>query len=206
MTAPGQYNAIFDGNGVPVWWFRDPLKPAAADIKYLPDGTLAWPTGPAGPDLRYEIRSLEGELLNTLRTVDTDLDSHDLRLLPSGNYMLMSYRERGETTDLTRLRRAGGRKGLGRRAPGSHAGRRTGLVVEQQGQNRPEETGHWWDDLILPIGGGVYNDVVHINSVDVRGDTVVVSMRHTDGVYGIDRASGEITWKLVAPPRRRASP
>lgn len=43
-------------------------------------------------------------------------------------------------------------------------------------------------------------DIVHVNSVDVDADAVLISMRHTDGVYAIDRASGEILWRLGGTP------
>ena len=39
-------------------------------------------------------------------------------------------------------------------------------------------------------------DRVHLNSIEPAGDRVIVSLRNTDGVYGIDRATGEIVWKL----------
>ena len=39
-------------------------------------------------------------------------------------------------------------------------------------------------------------DRVHMNSVEPAGDRVIVSLRNTDAVYGIDRATGDIAWKL----------
>jgi outer membrane protein assembly factor BamB len=39
-------------------------------------------------------------------------------------------------------------------------------------------------------------DIVHLNSVDVEGKRVVVSMRHTDAVYEIDKPTGNVLWKL----------
>lgn len=35
-----------------------------------------------------------------------------------------------------------------------------------------------------------------MNSVELDGDAIIVSLRHTDGVYKIDRATGDILWKL----------
>jgi hypothetical protein len=37
---------------------------------------------------------------------------------------------------------------------------------------------------------------VHANSVQVVGQTVLLSLRHTNGIYGIDRRNGAVTWKL----------
>jgi hypothetical protein len=47
-----------------------------------------------------------------------------------------------------------------------------------------------------PGGVGTF-DPVHINSIEPRGSNeIVISARHTDAVYGIDRSTGEILWKL----------
>ena len=62
------------------------------------------------------------------------------------------------------------------------------------------ETARRWAWLIeaqraLPKSKREY-DAVHVNSIEKDGDGLVVSMRHTDSVYRIDRATGRIDWKL----------
>ena len=47
----------------------------------------------------------------------------------------------------------------------------------------------------LPNGGVGY-DIAHGNSVAVRGDAVLVSLRHANAVYKIRRSTGDIIWKL----------
>lgn len=91
------YVAIFDHNGVPVWWMRSPSTPI--DAKLLPDGTLAWSHFPA-MTTPYEVRKLDGSLVRTLDTVGTPSDLHDLQLLSNENYVLASYRLR-DGVDLT---------------------------------------------------------------------------------------------------------
>jgi hypothetical protein len=40
-------------------------------------------------------------------------------------------------------------------------------------------------------------DIVHINAVDPYGPKrVLVSLRHTDAIYAIDKPSGDVLWKL----------
>jgi hypothetical protein len=188
------YAIVFDGHGVPVWWFKG----AGGDAKYLGDGTLAWAVGTLGNDPRYEIRALDGTRLNTIRTVGTELDDHDLQLLPNGNYMVMSYKPRGETVNLTPY--GGPPNGAVLDAELQEVDPDGDLVWSwnSQGHIGLEETGHWWNDFVLanPTRFGPGHDVVHINSVEVLSDSVVVSMRHTDAVYKIDRDTGEIVWKL----------
>ncbi|MGB2850290.1 MAG: aryl-sulfate sulfotransferase [Solirubrobacterales bacterium] len=193
-TGGPRYTIVFDGHGVPVWWFQG----TGGDSKYLDDGTLAWVQGTMGNDPRYQIRALDGTLLNTVRTVDTELDDHDLQLLPNGNYMVMSYKPRAGTVDLT-----------------AYGGPADAAVLDAELQEvEPDgdlvwswnsethigldETDHWWDDFVLanPTRFGPGHDVVHINSVEVTNGSVVASMRHTDGIYKIDRSTGDIVWKL----------
>jgi arylsulfotransferase ASST len=37
---------------------------------------------------------------------------------------------------------------------------------------------------------------VHINSVEVDGSSLLISMRHTDAIYSISRSDGHVEWKL----------
>jgi hypothetical protein len=55
-----------------------------------------------------------------------------------------------------------------------------------------DETGRWWPAALAhtPV------DQIHMNSLEVSGGSIVVSARHTDAVYSIDRATGDIQWKL----------
>jgi hypothetical protein len=59
------------------------------------------------------------------------------------------------------------------------------------GQVGPEET---TPDIDLRVPNA---DVQHVNALAVTNDgNVLISMRHTDTVYKIDRASGTIAWRL----------
>ena len=199
MVSPLQYATIFDGNGVPVWWHRDANKPN--DFKLLADGTLAASSG----GTKYEIRDLDGNLLNTLQTVGSELDSHDMLLLPNGNYMLMTYKPRANPTDLTQ-----------------YGGPADGMILDAELQEVApdgtvvwtwnskdhislDETDHWWDDFAIPQAKDNQFDVFHMNAVDLDGDSIVISLRHTDAIYKIDRDSGDIVWKLGGTPTPRAS-
>lgn len=199
VVASGAYVFVFDGHGVPLWWHYDNGVPS--DAKYLDDGTFAWASGRSTPNARYTIRELDGSLAREMKTVGSLTDGHDMQLLPQGNYMLMSYRERPGTVDL-----------------GAYGGPADATVLDAELQevtpagvkvwewnsrNRItlDETGHWFKNFILPLTPPKNPlDIVHINSVDVDADSVLIAMRHTDGVYKIDRASGEIIWKLGGTP------
>ncbi|GIK78242.1 MAG: hypothetical protein BroJett022_19320 [Actinomycetes bacterium] len=193
LVTPRQYAVMFDGNGVPVWWRHDPIKPG--DFKLLPDGTLA-----VSANDRYYIRDLDGNLLNTLRTVGTELDSHDLQLLPNGNYMLMSYKPRANPIDMTAY--GGPPDGIALDAELQEVEPDGDLVWSWNSKDHVglEETDHWWGDYAIPQAEDNEYDIVHINSMDATADSVVISLRHTDGIYEIDRDTGEVLWKLGGTP------
>ncbi|MEZ5157014.1 MAG: aryl-sulfate sulfotransferase [Solirubrobacterales bacterium] len=196
LVTPSGWGAIYDGNGVPIWWLRDS---GLNTLKWLADGTLAFTTGPSGGKA-LQINDLEANVLNTLTTDGTPLDTHDYQLLPNGNYLLMSYKSRSNPTDLT-----------------DYGGPADGIVEDAELQEvKPdgtvvwtwnskdhiglEETGHWWDDSLLPQTHDNVYDVVHMNAAVVDGDDYVISLRHTDGIYKIDGETGEIIWKLGGTP------
>jgi Arylsulfotransferase (ASST) len=197
---PG-YVAFFGEHGVPVWWYRATFVPL--DAKLLSDGTVAFAAfgGPYGidPAGAYQIRQLDGTLVRTLSTVGTPTDFHDLQKLANGNYLTVSYRPR-DHADLS-----------------AHGGPSDATVLDaeiqeltpegslvwswnSQGHIGLDETEEWWPNVIsgprtLPDGRQAY-DHVHINAIEPDGNSVLISLRHTDAVYSISRLDGHVEWKL----------
>ena len=72
-----------------------------------------------------------------------------------------------------------------------------------------DETGHWWRFVLAnphpaPGQGDAY-DAIHLNSIEPWGRSrLVIAVRHTDAVYGIDRRSGRILFKLGGVPTRES--
>jgi len=199
----GYYVAIFDDDGVPVWWTAT----NSYDAKLLPDGTLAWGrvgTGSVTP--HYEVRNLDGTLVKTWQTVGSNTDTHDFEMLPNGDALMMSYPARPGTQDLTEY--------------GGPATNGTPIDAELQ-EIKPDGTVAWsWnakdhidlDETPERWRGYVYGlpfdladgregyDWAHVNSLQKVGDTVVASFRHLDAVYAIDMDTGDIIWKLGGTP------
>ncbi len=188
------YAVIFDRNGVPAWWLRVPR--SLNDAKLLPNGNLSWWTngtvGPYGtdPEAAYVEVGLNGKVKDEIRAVGLNTDLHDMQRLPNGNSLVMAYEGRAPV-DLS---------------PYGHESDAAVFdpviqEVDPKGEVKwswrsaehigLDETGRWW-----PVLKGPFYDILHINSVDKTGDSLTVSFRHADAVYNIDRATGEINWKL----------
>jgi hypothetical protein len=120
-----------------------------------------------------------------------ELDAHEFLLTPSGTALVMSYVV--VPWDLSKL-----------------GGRRDGLVEDNVVQEIDIETGallfewHALGSIALgesyrpaPRARNKIHDPYHLNSIGLDGDgNLVLSARHTNAVYKIDRRTGNVMWRL----------
>ena len=187
-----RYVAFFDRNGVPVWWYRTDGPNVPLDAKLLPDGNVAWLYYTGGG---AEERNLDGSLVRKLDTVGSTADHHEILLLPNGDYLMERYPQR-PGVDLTEC-----------------GGPASGTLLDAEIQELTPDGSLVWswsasDHIPLSevgagwrsqcTGGG---DAYHLNSIEPDGNGYVLSFRHLDAVYRIDRATGDIDWKLGGVPR-----
>lgn len=192
MQLVNRYAAIFNRDGIPVWWYRASGQPD--NVEVLRNGTVAFAPVDAiqAQSADYEIHDLEGRLLRTVTGGGGEIaDIHELLLLPNGNFML------GTSTQ---------RSGVDTSAYGGSAdGTVLGIDIQEitpkgkvvwswssEDHIGLEETGRWWP----LINATQPYDIVHWNSVEVEGNRVLLSFRHLDAVYAINRKTGEVVWKL----------
>jgi Arylsulfotransferase (ASST) len=193
---------VFDQEGVPRWWYSPSTRALWAQV--LSDGKVAWARSfgdgyGLDPRMAHEIHALSGKLARLVRTKGSIIDGHEFRELGNGNVLVDSYIP--ETADLTRF------GGPARAAIVSAEIQELdpkGRVLwrwSSRGHISLAETGRWWRNVLSNprrrLQGRQAFDPVHINAIEPRGsEEVVISTRHTDAVYGIRRASGEIAWKI----------
>jgi hypothetical protein len=194
---PPNYSAIFDTNGVPVWWLED--RQPALLFTPLPNRNFAIvELGPVG----MEEYDLNGNLVRTLNTVGAPDDFHDVILLPNGNYVMATAQN--VPCDLSSWGLAGVQTCL------NHVFQELtplGVLVGawDTSLNIPvTETTQPWrqselNDTLTP---GLY-DPWHYNSVEFTGDGFIISFRHLDAIYKINSltSTGSIVWKLSGTPR-----
>jgi len=193
---------VFDGKGVPRWWYSPETRALWAQI--LSDGTISWARSfgdgyGLDPRMAHEIRSPAGRLLRLIRTRDSIIDGHELRELANGSFLIDSY-----VPGRANLRRFGGPAKAAVVSAEIEEVDPAGRVLWRWRSRRHiglDETGRWWRNVLSNAKPGLRTlptfDPVHINSIEPRGeDEVVISTRHTDAVYGIRRSTGEVLWKL----------
>ena len=193
---------VFDGEGVPRWWYSPETRALWGQI--LGNGAISWARSFGdgyGLDRRmaHEVRTPAGKLLRLIRTRDSIIDGHELRELQDGNFLIDSY-----IPGRANLRRFGGPANAAVVSAEIEELDPRGRVLWRWSSRRHidlDETGRWWRNVLSNAKPGLRAlptfDPVHINSIEPRGtDEVVISTRHTDAVYGIERPSGEVLWKL----------
>ena len=193
---------VFDHAGTPRWWDSPATRTLWAQV--LSDGTVSWARSfgdgyGLDPRMAYEVRTPAGKLLRLVRTSDSIIDGHEFREVAGGNVLVDSYVP--ETADLRRY--GGPRRGAIVSAEVQELDRRgeARWRWNSRGKIALGETGRWWRNVLSNprrrLQGRAAFDPVHINSIEPRGSReVVISTRHTDAIYGIDRANGQIRWKL----------
>ncbi|HET7567442.1 MAG TPA: arylsulfotransferase family protein [Gaiellaceae bacterium] len=199
------YIAIFDGNGVPVWWYKTRRVPI--DAKLLPDGNLAFASFPADTP-EYQVRTLAGRFVRKVVSPDGRIDDHDLQVAGNGDFFYILYQPKrgvdltpyGGPADATVLEAA-----IEEITP-------DGKLVwswTTDGRVDVSATGDRWipglikTPVVIPGPDNAPEqtyDFFHPNAVSLDGGTVLFSVRHTDAVYAIDKATGNILWQLGGKP------
>ncbi|MEA2351880.1 MAG: hypothetical protein QOJ14_294 [Thermoleophilaceae bacterium] len=198
----GHYIMLFDPVGAPIWWLKERDQPFNPTL--LSNGHVAaYPLGTDQHfgkqlDKAYVERRLDGKVVRRHRTVGTPTDLHEFQELPNGHLLMESYRPR-DGVDLTKY---GGPRRTRVYYPEVQELTRRGRLVwrwNARGHISLDETDRW-PSLVetqskFPEKVRWY-DAYHINSMSPDGDGIVISCRHDDAVYRIDRASGRVTWKI----------
>ena len=212
ITPQGHWVVLFDARGTPVWWryAGDGLEPVSPTL--LQNDDLAWYPSPGShfgvlPQVGFEHHRLDGTLVRRVRTVGVPTDVHEFVELPDGHFLLEAYRPR-RGADMRPYGGAANSKVYDAEVQEvTPAGHRV-WRWNSRGHIALSETKRWWPDAIriqkqLPESKRSY-DPIHINSLAPDGDAVLISGRHTDAIYRIDRRSGRVVWKLGGTRTKRS--
>jgi arylsulfotransferase ASST len=190
----GTYAMVLDNNGTPVW-YRMPASPDVFNVTLLTGATIAWASyGGGTPDAAFEAFNLETMATSWLKAPIAPTDFHELDELPNGDLMMLSSPLK-PNVDLTTL-------GFG---PGATIVDCVLQEVDPNGQLVWEwrasdhvSVGESTHPLSMKVNGQTVYDTFHCNSIDtdIVSGNVLLSSRHTDAVYLIDKTSGKVIWKM----------
>jgi hypothetical protein len=209
-----KFVVILDNHGAVIWYKRTDNQ-FVLDAKPWTNGTIAWTPqlGPAfgiDPTRGYRVNRLDGTLVAQLKSsAGTATDHHDMVPLPGGGRTMITYVTRTTQANLVPLQPIA--------APGVNP-TATDKAIDSEIQEIPAVGPTWtWNTMHhfatsettvvpqrfvapgAPAPGGI--DLAHVNSIDRQpnGD-YIVSARHLDAVFRIDRATDKVLWKLGGTP------
>jgi hypothetical protein len=191
---------MFNNHGTPIWWDKDsvalPINPTL-----LPDKTIAW-MGYGGNEPDYSFRRLDGTVSGTTGTIGSGTDVHELQQDADGNYDLLT----APIVTHGDLRALGGPTDAPILDCVAQIVSPSGSLIWSWSAHAHIPAGEFdlpsLSNVTFDVGGGNTGyDIYHCNSLQVTPSTVLISFRHLDAVYLIDRASGDIIWKLGGKPR-----
>jgi len=188
--------AIFDNNGYLAWKAGNGIS-IYTNFEYHPNHkafTFASKTTPSSLMTFYVMDSTFSVVDSVLSANNSQTDIHEFRILDNGNYLISGNITTSE--DLSSYEFSG--------VPGSSETVVLSFVIQEFEDGdlvfywksidhiHPEE---FIDDTYSYNQD--YFDYVHGNAIELDSDgNFLVSMRHADAIYKIDRLTGDVIWKL----------
>jgi hypothetical protein len=191
------YGVVLDTNGTPVWYTRGT---AVVNVDSLATNTISLmpnATAPYGWDLdtRFDIHALDVTSVATLQTKGSSTDAHELRVLPNGDHLVFTYPITSDV-DLTGLDSFGEDATMAD-CEVQEIDAQGNVAWSWLASDHVDPVEESTEAAVNTINGVSVVDVFHCNSIDVGpNNDLLVSFRHADAVYDIDRASGQVLWKL----------
>jgi len=186
----GTYAMVLDSQGTPVWYQASGV--SALNITLLADGTIAWMSG--SDFSAFKEYNLNTQATRRLAGPGPSLDFHELLPMSNGDLMMLSNPLK-PSVDMTIF---GGTSSATVIDCVLEEVDPNGQLIWQWRASDHISVGESTHPLATSLGQQVAYDLFHCNSIDVDpvSGNVLLSARHTDSVYLIDKTSGDIIWKM----------
>jgi hypothetical protein len=198
--SPPGYPMVLDGNGVPVWYTASAMS-GVDDVDNVVSGAISffktWTSDPVS------VLSLDPLATAQAAPSDMELDTHELRVLSNGDYLVFSY------PLLTGLNLTG-IPNIDVADAGVEGTQIFDCVVVEFSPKTGNVVWTWvasdhFDPVQDSVSAGMANqlgviavDAFHCNSIDVdpNNGNLLVSTRNMSSVFYIDRSTGAVVWKM----------
>ncbi|MGB0403678.1 MAG: arylsulfotransferase family protein [Salibacteraceae bacterium] len=189
------YISIHDENGYLIWYSTS--KTSMIDFKYFPEqNKYSYSTQTFPESKGFKILDADFNLIDSLGGANNlNMDIHDFELLDNGGYLVSARAD--DLVDLSRDTLNG--------SLGSDSTYIRGYVIQEMDSQKNLLFEWNSNDFIDPLESYEkdfgYNpadfDYCHGNAIekDKNGD-YLVSMRHTNSIFKVDKISGKIIWRL----------
>ncbi len=197
------YAMVLDANGTPVWYHHGTQGLGALNVDSPAPNVISWMNGqgPFGhdPTAAHDVYGLDPWMLTQVKASGTATDGHELVALPNGHHYVLSYPPR-PGFDLTGLGTLGANETIAD-CEIQELDETGALVWNWSASDHIDPVKEPTDYYTANVNGVLWRDVYHCNSIEVdpSGD-LLVSARHLDAVFLIDRVTGKLRWKLGGIP------
>jgi hypothetical protein len=186
---------LYDTDGY-VYWYLTPNSNGCLDFKFYPLSNIYSFTSNYGPNNNPDFFILDSNLnyIDTINTIGTLEDVHDIQKLNNGNWMVSAIYS--DTLDLTGYTFNGvtGKNNTPIKGFGLQEIDINNNVVFEWNSNdyiHPSET---YDEYGYD---STFFDYCHGNAVEEDFDgNLLISLRHLNSIYKINRTNGDVIWKL----------
>jgi hypothetical protein len=192
------YAMVLDNNGTPVWYQKS-ADLGAVNVTLLSDGTIAWAPNKGGgvgtdPNAAFGDFDLKTRVSSEIKTPIPPMDFHELDEMRNGDLMMLSSPLKSGV-NLTVLGFSSSTTIIDCVLQDVRPNGQLGWEWRASDHISAAESTH---PMKMTVNGQTVYDIYHCNSIDTDtvSDNVLLSSRHTDAVYRIDRASGTIIWKM----------
>ncbi len=153
------------------------------------------------------MRRLDGGFVRKIVSPDGRIDDHELQRRSNGDFVYLVYQPRRHV-DLTGIGGPADATVLDAHIEEISPDGKLVWSWSSAGRIGLDESSRWYETILgttiwIPGLDGrpeASYDFFHANAVSLGKSFVLLSLRQTDGVYAIDRASGRILWKLGGTP------
>jgi hypothetical protein len=197
LVNTSDYVVVLDTNGTPVWYERGSTT-ANVDaqrhdtISFLPNASVpfGWDTSS-----KVEVHALDTLTTTTVQAVGAATDLHEFQTLPNGDYMLTAFPIE-TNVDLTGLGSYGSNENMAD-CEIEEVDPQGNLVWSWLGSDHMDAVQESLEPFAFTINAQAVVDPFHCNAIDIDSSgNLLLSVRHANAVYYVNRSTGTIEWKL----------
>jgi hypothetical protein len=212
LPGTSSYAMVLDGNAVPVWYYL-PEYPYLNDVDNLVAGSISFAHYAPDAQQKFEFHELSPVKTTYVAPDATVVDEHELRVLPNGHYLILSspVLTGVDLTGVSVPLPDGGALEFGPNSSMQDCrivefDPATGMVfwtwvgIDHLDPVKDSTISLLSSDAVSGPDGGLVVDSFHCNSIDVDANgNLLVSARHMDSIFYVDRLDSAILWKMGGP-------
>jgi hypothetical protein len=191
------YAVVMDTNGTPIW-YQHGSSTANVDaqrkneISFIPNAVFpfGWNTTE-----KMDLHAIDTLTTTSVQAVGVATDAHEFQIMANGDYLMLTF-PIANHVNLTGLGTFGADENMAD-CEIQEVDTQGNLVWSWLGSDHMDAVQESLEPSAFNINNQSVVDPFHCNAIDIDSSgNLLLSVRHTNAVYYIDRSTGTIQWKL----------